>query len=187
MRRRPPLAATGPDPRLDAEAGWLTRAGSGDAAAFADLYDVMSSRVYGTVLVLVGDPVQAEETTLAVFLDVWRTSASFDPGRGSAASWVMTIAHRHAVLCARARRDDGPRPRGSADTASGTTAPRPRRSTVVAALDELPAAQRHAVDLAWFDGHPSADTAPPEHRPALLRSALLALRDRLAGVDAESA
>ena len=43
------------------------------------------------------DPAQAEEVAQEAFLEVWRTATRFDPDRGSAVSWILTIAHRRAV------------------------------------------------------------------------------------------
>lgn len=43
------------------------------------------------------DPAQSEEVVQDVLLEVWRTSGRFEPGRGSAMTWIMTLAHRRAV------------------------------------------------------------------------------------------
>ena len=89
----------------------LRRSARGDEAAFADLYDATSRRLFGLVLRIVRDHAMSEEVTQEVYLDVWRQSSRFDPERGSALSWLMTIAHRTAVDKVRAseasrRRDD---------------------------------------------------------------------------------
>ena len=89
----------------------LRRCARGDEAAFAELYDATSRRLFGLVLRIVRDHAMSEEVTQEVYLDIWRTSARFDPSRGSALSWMMTIAHRTAVDRVRSseaarRRDD---------------------------------------------------------------------------------
>lgn len=43
------------------------------------------------------DPAQSEEVTQEVLIEVWRSAARFDAGRGSAMAWIMTLAHRRAV------------------------------------------------------------------------------------------
>src|SRR3954470_374278 len=75
----------------------LRRAASGDETAFAELYDAVSARLFGLVRRVVRDPAQSEEVTQEVFLEIWRHSGRFDPSRGSALSWMLTIAHRKAV------------------------------------------------------------------------------------------
>src|SRR5262247_4062058 len=69
----------------------------GDEAAFEAVYDRLAGAAYGLILKVVRDPAQSEEVSQEVLLEVWRTAARFDPARGSAATWVMTIAHRRAV------------------------------------------------------------------------------------------
>jgi RNA polymerase sigma-70 factor, ECF subfamily len=69
----------------------------GDEAAFAKLYDATSARLFGLVLRIVRDRAQSKEVTQDAHLDIWRNSARFDPGRGSALSWLMTNGHRKAV------------------------------------------------------------------------------------------
>ena len=78
-------------------ASWLEAAGRGDQQAFGQLYDAMANRVYGIILRVLKDPAQAEEVAQEVFVEVWRLAPRYDQSRGSAASWMSTIAHRRAV------------------------------------------------------------------------------------------
>jgi RNA polymerase sigma-70 factor (ECF subfamily) len=77
--------------------GCLLRVGLGEAEAFDVLYDRLAPKAYGLVLRIVRDPLHAEDVVQEVMMDVWRTAAKFDPERGSARAWVLTIAHRRAV------------------------------------------------------------------------------------------
>ena len=63
----------------------------GDADAFDTVYDQVAATVFGIVRRVVRDPAQSEEVTQDVLLEVWRNAAKFDPGRGSATAWVMTL------------------------------------------------------------------------------------------------
>src|SRR6202035_2262127 len=86
------LEGGGQDP-----ASLLARVARGDHAAFEAVYDQFAGPVYGLVRKILRDPAQSEEVAQEVLLEVWRSASRFDPARGSAAAWVMTIAHRRAV------------------------------------------------------------------------------------------
>ncbi|MFD4901040.1 sigma-70 family RNA polymerase sigma factor [Streptomyces sp. NPDC058411] len=82
----------GPD--LDQLMLWTAE---GDREAFSGVYDRAAGPVMGLVHRVLRDPAQSEEVVQDVLLEVWRTSGRFEPGRGSAMTWIMTLAHRRAV------------------------------------------------------------------------------------------
>src|SRR5690348_18370348 len=87
------LRPEGGEQHLD---GLLARVARGDQAAFEAIYDGLAGPVYGLIHRVVRDPAQSEEVSQEVLLEVWRTASRFDPAKGSAAAWVVTIAHRRA-------------------------------------------------------------------------------------------
>ena len=170
----------------------LRRSSRGDESAFAELYDATSRRLYGLVLRIVRDHAMSEEVTQEVYLDVWRQCARFDPERGSAISWLLTIAHRSAVDRVRAseasrRRDDTHAARHR-DIDFDTTAESAQASLeaqrVRRALTTLTDAQRSAVELAYLGGYTHAEVArllglPLGTAKTRIRDGLIRLRDTL--------
>ncbi|RDI67009.1 RNA polymerase sigma-70 factor (ECF subfamily) [Nocardia pseudobrasiliensis] len=75
----------------------MRRVGRGDREAFAQLYIRTRGLVFRRVLAVVRDPGYAEETCQDVYIQVWRSAAGFDERRGSATTWLRTLAHRQAV------------------------------------------------------------------------------------------
>ena len=174
----------------------LRRSSRGDELAFAALYDATARRLFGLVLRIVRDHAMSEEVTQEVYLDVWRHCARFDPQRGSAISWLMTIAHRTAVDRVRAseasRRRDDAHAATQQDVEFDTTAESAQASLeaqrVRRALTTLTDAQRSAVELAYLGGYTHAEVArlldlPLGTAKTRIRDGLIRLRDTL-GVQA---
>ena len=170
----------------------LRRSARGDEAAFAALYDATAGRLYGLVLRIVRDHAMSEEVTQEVYLDVWRHSARFDPDRGSAISWLMTIAHRTAVDRVRAseasRRRDDAHAATTREVDFDTTAESAQASLeaqrVRRALTTLTDAQRSAVELAYLGGYTHTEVArlldlPLGTAKTRIRDGLIRLRDTL--------
>lgn len=170
----------------------LKRSARGDREAFADLYDATARRAYGLVLRVVRDPAQAEEVTQEVYLEVWRMAARFDPQRGSAVSWLLTIAHRKAVDRVRsaesATRRDLTYHQQNHEVEHDQTAETVQSSLdarrVRAALNSLTPVQREAIELAYFGGYTHTEVAalldlPLGTAKTRIRDGLIRLRDTI--------
>jgi RNA polymerase sigma-70 factor (ECF subfamily) len=193
------LRAVPDDPPAVADASELLGAvARGDEQAFGKLYDLVAPRVYGLVRRVLRDPAQAEEVAQEVLVEVWRMAARFDSARGSASSWILTIAHRRAVDRVRSEQAAGERNRvvGVAtvetpyDTVADEVAGRLERQQVRRCLEGLTELQKQAVTLAYYQGHSYPRVAELLGAPlptikTRMRDGLIRLRDCLtAGVAA---
>jgi RNA polymerase sigma-70 factor (ECF subfamily) len=170
----------------------LRRSSRGDQAAFAALYDATARRAHGLAVRVVRDPAQAEEVTQEAYLEVWRTASRFDPDRGSALSWVLTIVHRKAVDRVRSaeaatRRDQTYQQRNQ-PVAHDATAEAAEASLearrVRGALAQLTDVQREALELAYFGGYTHTEVAsmldlPVGTAKTRIRDGLIRLRDAM--------
>lgn len=77
-----------------------------DEAALAVLYEQLSGRVYAVALHITRQVACAEEVLQDTFWQVWRQAPRFDPLRGSAMAWVLTMARSRALDAVRARARD---------------------------------------------------------------------------------
>jgi RNA polymerase sigma-70 factor (ECF subfamily) len=191
--RSVPSGDSSPEGSASPDLAALLRLSSrGDEAAFATLYDAMSSRVYGLLLRVVRDPAQAEEVTQETFLEIWRMASRFDPNRGSAVAWMLTITHRKGVDRVRsaeaATRRDATYHRESQpverDVTSEAATASLEAGRVRQALETLTPTQREAVELAYLGGYTHTEVASMLDLPlgtakTRIRDGLIRLRDTM--------
>ena len=189
-----PASASGRDQSIDDLADLLRRTALGDEIAFAQIYQIASPRLYGMALRVLRESGHAEEVTQEAFMVIWATSAQYDPSRGSAMGWMLTIAHRRAVdrvrhAQAATRRNDTwaleQQNATSIDITADTAHASIEATRVRAALRTLPVKQRTAIFLAYFAGQTHTQVAtslgiPHGTAKSRIRDGLHALADTLA-------
>ncbi len=137
----------------------LARVARGDQAAFEAVYDGVAPAVFGLVRRVVRDPAQSEEVTQDVLLEVWRTASRFEAAKGSATTWVMTLAHRRAVDRVRSAQAATERETRAAaaeadpEDVAEAALDRIERERVRRCLGSLTELQRQAVTLAYYRGY----------------------------------
>ena len=147
-------------PARDHVAELLGRIAVRDEGSFAQLYDLLSARVFGLILRVLVNRAQCEEVLQEVFLEIGQSASSFAPNKGQGRTWVMTIAHRRAVDRVRSAQSSADRDEraGLRELHSPPAAVdeqvelRIESRRVARALDALPDAQREALTLAYFGG-----------------------------------
>jgi RNA polymerase sigma-70 factor (ECF subfamily) len=144
----------------------LSLVARGDEQAFASLYDLVSSRVFGLVRRVIRNPAMAEEVTQEVFVQVWRTATRYEPAAGSATAWIGTIAHRRAVDRVRSEEAHTRRAERYVEQAPVEPSSTPEavlddldRVRVRRALDILTPVQRESVELAYYGGYTHVEVA----------------------------
>ncbi|HEU5213034.1 MAG TPA: sigma-70 family RNA polymerase sigma factor [Gaiellaceae bacterium] len=135
-----------------------------DDLALAELYDRYGGVAYGLALRILRDDALAQDAVQDAFLAVWRSAAGFLPERAKASTWILTLVHRRAVDLVRReqrRRTEPLEP--DQHPAAGPTdeeaAVRFYRRAVQTALEQLPADQRQAIELAYYGGLSQSEVA----------------------------
>ncbi len=150
----------------------------------AQLYDRYSGVVYSVALRVLGDTGTAEDVLQEVFLQLWRNPDVFDASRGSLAGWLAVIARNRAIDMLRKRRPE-------TDLADVVVSVEPDMvrgadwnlvvEKIRGALGSMPAPQRSAVEMSFFEGLTHAEIAGKTGEPlgtikTRIRAGLLALR-----------
>lgn len=171
----------------------LARVALGDEEALAGFYDASSRTVYGVALRVVRDPAVAEEVTMEVYLQVWRTASTFDLERGSPSAWLVRLTRSRAIDWLRSKqarlreavpldsmsdfRDWSANPESACLTAARSVAVRK-------AMAALPADQQRVIELGFFAGLSHSEIALELGKPlgtikTRMRMAMMKLRDAL--------
>jgi RNA polymerase sigma-70 factor, ECF subfamily len=148
--------------RLSDEQLMTNLGGAEVEAALSQLYDRYSRTVFGVGLNILGDRSLAEELVQEVFLKVWRSSATFDPSRGSFSTWLYRVT-RSVALDLYRKRANRVRPVSDGDSHIATTrdsSAEPQEVVdeswlswrVSRAIEMLDAPHREVIDLAYFAG-----------------------------------
>ncbi|MGX1881999.1 sigma-70 family RNA polymerase sigma factor [Streptomyces sp. NPDC055287] len=170
----------------------LGRVARGDRDAFSQVYDAVCGPVLGLVRAVLRDPAQSEEVAQEVLIEVWRGAARFQPSRGSAMTWVLTLAHRRAVDRVRSAQASSDRERKAAlldrtpafDEVTEEVESRLEREQVRRCLRTLTELQRQSVTLAYYRGLAYREVAellavPLGTVKTRLRDGLIRMRDCL--------
>jgi len=177
--------------QADEEATLLTRIARRDAAAFEELYGRYGRAVYSLALRMVGNPQAAQEIAQEIFLHIWRGAGEFVPERGSARSWVLSLAHHRTVDALRRQRlrtveplpEEDPQTGGTADVVEQVLRS-VERASVLDALRALSLEQRQAIVLAYYGGYTQQEIAARLRMPlgtvkTRIRDGMLRLRAML--------
>lgn len=139
--------------------------------ALAEVYRRHAGAVFALAKRLLYDPVLAEEVTQEVFVRLWREPERYDPVRGSLRTFLLSVTHGRAIDLLRSetsRRAREERARSVAEAGYDleqevfdmATAERVRE-----ALAKLPAAERRAIEMAYFGGHTYREVAAMQNEP----------------------
>jgi RNA polymerase sigma-70 factor, ECF subfamily len=164
---------------------------AGNSLAFGAAYDQYASVLYGLLLRILRDAGDAQEILQETFLAAWTDASKFDPSRGSELAWLISMARSRGIDRLRARQRRGEREEEAGREISKATsnvddpvAFREIRAAVRNALQELPEAQRKALELAYFDGLSQSEIATRLGEPlgtvkTRINLAMKKLRERL--------
>jgi len=177
------------------DAALIRRMAGGDEQALGIFYDRWNSLVHAVALRILRQSDDVEDVVEETFWQAWRQANRYLATRGSVQTWLLTIARSRALDRVRAvkRLREEPLEGESGDAlvqqvsegdASTSTESNERRVIVLAALSELPAEQREALELGYYNGLSQSEIAERTGQPlgtikTRMRLAMQKLKGRL--------
>jgi RNA polymerase sigma-70 factor (ECF subfamily) len=138
----------------------LVRVAGGDRAALRTIYQDTSAKLFGVCLRILNDRGEAEDVLQDVYVTVWRKAGTFDPGRASPITWMVTIARNRAID--RLRATAVSRRMEPIEAADAVSDPSPvavervelaqQHQRLAGCLQELEARHSAAIRAAFLDG-----------------------------------
>jgi RNA polymerase sigma-70 factor (ECF subfamily) len=135
----------------------------GSRDALAELYDRYAPHLLAVARRMLGDRSEAEDLLHDVFLEAWRQACGYDAARGTVRAWLLIRLRARTLDRIRLRRL-----RASTAEVAPIAAPPvagPDDGSVTRALAGLPAEQRRAIVLAYYQGLSASEIAALDRAP----------------------
>ena len=191
-RLAPSASTVAPVRTTSVDALLVARLAAGDERALAEVYDLLATVTYQSALQVLGRSSVAQDVVQDVFVDLWCHPERYDESLGSLRAFLTVCARHRAVdlvrselrRAAREERSDRLVPQQREPSASDRVTAAETASAVRDAVQQLPACQREAVELAYFGGLTYRDVArvlgvPEGTAKSRLRLALRRLEELL--------
>lgn len=182
------------DPQL------LERIVAKEREALSVLYDRFSKLLYGIILAVVRDTDDAEDILQEVFIQIWKSAATYQPALGSPKTWLVRMAHNRAIDLLRSKRykqkksevatlndteqEFRPPAEYVEDSTWRETVHREQSVQISSALAHLPNEQRSLIEMAFLKGYTHQEIAQETGIPlgtvkTRIRSGMQGLRGHL--------
>jgi RNA polymerase sigma-70 factor, ECF subfamily len=148
----------------------LTKIAEGDRTALSQLYDRYARIIYAIAWKSLNSVEDCEEVVLEVFAQIWKIADRFDLNKGCVEQWIFTLARSRILDRLRKLQRLN---KVNVAISSGTEIEFPiasvdpieaieigeRQQQVLAALSQIPPAQRQVIDMAYYQGLTHAEIA----------------------------
>jgi len=162
-----------------------------DESALAALWDAYGALLYGVALRILGSAADAEDVIQEAWLQVWKSSATYDSRRGTVGAWLLTVTRSRALdrwrsTASRRRAEDfaevGSAPPPPAENPHTASEQNQLRARLGAALASLAPEHRQVLELAYFGGLSQSEISQRLDRPlgtgkSWTRQGLMRLRE----------
>jgi RNA polymerase sigma-70 factor (ECF subfamily) len=147
----------------------------GEPRAFEVIFDRHAGVAFALAYRMCARRPLAEEIVQEAFMSLWRSTARYEPSRGSVRSWVLRVVHNRTIDAFRRELSSSSHDVSDEWIADAVPARECTEDEVVrrsdarlvrSALDSLPGDQRQVIELAYFGGFSHTQIAAALNLPA---------------------
>ena len=166
----------------------LSRCATGDRAALETLYARVAPLLLAVLMRILRRRDVAEDALQDVFVSIWQRARQFDPIRGRALAWLVSMARYRAIDLQRATRPavaltevSALEPQLQSEGPAETSEMLGTGALLLRCLEQIAAPQRRCLMLAYQDGLTHSEIARAVNEPlgtvkSWVRRSLIALR-----------
>jgi len=151
----------------------LSRCSLGDQAAFGQLYDATSAKLFGIALRILRREAWAEEALQEAYVKIWRYADSYNPSRGRPMTWMINVVRNQALDLLRRADYRAQEEEWNPDSDTRTSADNPaalaetsqEMQRVLGCLGLLGDEQRDCILLSYHQGLTPTEVADRLKRP----------------------
>ncbi|HAO99708.1 MAG TPA: hypothetical protein DCQ83_06655 [Fibrobacteres bacterium] len=142
-----------------------------DSKALEELYERFSKALYSVILSIVKKKEDAEEILCEIFFQVWEKAPSYDLGKGSVYTWLLTMARNRAIDKIRSKSYKNQRQENDEieemdvftnedkHNQLDNVVLTERAEIVKSALMQIAPDQRQVLEVAYFEGYTQSEIA----------------------------
>jgi RNA polymerase sigma factor (sigma-70 family) len=154
----------------------LARTALSDQAAYAELYRLTASHLYGVALRILREPAAAEDMLQEAFVNVWHHAGSYRAVKAKPQTWLTSIVRNRCLDQLRRREPDTvsmTREEDATEVDYHAPGPTPVEMLLAGAdahsvrgcVDSLDGGQKQAIALAFYQGLSHAELAEHLRQP----------------------
>ncbi len=140
---------------LDPDADLIPRLKAGDEKALAALMTRRLATIHALASRMLGDSVMAEDVAQTVFFKTWTQAPKWEPGKAKLLTWMCRVATNQCLDILKRKRpiysDAVPDVEDARASAVDIISAQDDAAQIEKAMAALPAAQRAAIALCYFD------------------------------------
>ena len=151
----------------------LSRCALGEQAAFSELYEATSAKLFGIAFRILRREAWAEEALQEAYMKIWRNADSYNPGRGRPMTWMINVVRNQSLDLLRkadyraAEEEWSPEKDGrmSSDNPAAQAETSEEMKRLMACLSGLTQEQRDCILLSYHQGYTPSEVATRIERP----------------------